>query len=594
MFELPPAMALVKRELLTNLRKVRVFWTLLLIVSILTLICVSMWPRQTGFGISARMMTGVLVSIFGFLTLVAGAVAIPPLAATSVVSEKEQETYDLLSLTLIRPSGIILGKMLNAIGYFFLLIIGCLPIFGAVFFAVGIDWVQLSKAGAIILISAFSCASISVACSSRFRKTYTAIIFSYVAIFLANGGIVLIVVLLFAQLFEVRAIGSLIGDMLSVMCPFVVLGTTLTATKSSFLSGIIYQFLLCAVSWFTAVHALRRTIEPPKVSTEKVIDDPTTLAKRRASFPFYLIDPLRRKKSIEDGRNPMMVRELRWGMMGRASVMIRVFYVAFVAYMFLGMGSMFLWGSFTSVQTWLAIEIIVTIAGAPLLMSNSFTKEYEYGNMDMLRMTLLRPKEIIMGKVYAGSISLSPLILAAFFSLVPFFVWSVIEFLLNSGSNRTATNFSGLMFRQWPILVSAFATLLVCSLLSLAAGFFASILTKKTSSAVALSYIFTIFLYLGSYIALFFLSMLSLLFGSNQFIRGGGGEDTITIVSFFSPVLALFYGWDHYGVLGSERNFYELSQFIFYWGSSMVIFALLGIGMIRASIRILERRMQDQ
>lgn len=570
-----PFLALVKRELLTHLRRVRVFWILLLVVGVLEIVLVALWPQPSAYnygrggGFGGNVLYQVLMGLTSAFVLMAAAVCIPPLAAASIVGEKEQETFDLLSLTLIRPSGILLGKLCNALGFFFLALVAVLPVFATVFFSVGVDFVQIVSAFAILVATAVSCATISLACSACCRKTVTAMMASYLLIFLAMGGILPVLAVFVGAVFSVRSISYMMSNWLTIICPIGVLERIFVmggGASDSLVLGLIYQCALSLTAWLVAVWALRR---PPKAAVAppaRVIDDPETLSRRRRRFPFYLVDPLRRKKTIEDGRNPMFVRELRWGLMNRATGMIRLFYVAFVVYLFLGIGATFFSQSFETMEFWLGTQIVVTVAGAPLLTANSFTKEYELGNIDMLRITLLRPSEIIMGKIYAGAFAMMPLLLAAFLSCIP-----VLPFAS----------------REWPAIFSGYVTLIVCSFLSLALGFFASVLTKRSNVSLILGYLFSIAVYLG----VFLMGGLLESFDSGIFRlsdRGGGA----LFFGYFSPLLALFAGWYGFSVREGASSG-SLAGFFVYWGSNMFFSVIFSLLLIRWSMRVLERRMRD-
>ena len=61
-----------------------------------------------------------------------------------------------------------------------------------------------------------------------------------------------------------------------------------------------------------------------------------------------------------------------------------------------------------AMRDWILFQNYVTVLLAPALMANALTKEMELGNLDMLRMTLLRPRDITLGKLAAGAMALFP------------------------------------------------------------------------------------------------------------------------------------------------------------------------------------------
>ncbi len=144
----------------------------------------------------------------------------------------------------------------------------------------------------------------------------------------------------------------------------------------------------------------------------KPVDDEALLATRRKRFPYYLIDPLKRKKQIEDGQNPVFLKEFRWGMLGRLSFLVRASYAALllnvlvVSTLLIATASTRMYDSMSVL--YLILTCLSCLIGAGFL-ANTLTKEVEQHNLDMLRMTLLTPRQIILGKLSAGAITATPL-----------------------------------------------------------------------------------------------------------------------------------------------------------------------------------------
>ena len=130
-----PLLALVKRDIICNLRTVRAFVLLCLTMGGVTY-AVGVMLRESGFGPggASQALFGVFVS-----TLFAVAVVfVPPLAAVSICVERQKETFDSLLLTILRPRDIVLGKVLSTFGFYALILVALLPVAGVLFFLVGI------------------------------------------------------------------------------------------------------------------------------------------------------------------------------------------------------------------------------------------------------------------------------------------------------------------------------------------------------------------------------------------------------------------------------------------------------------------------
>jgi len=555
-----PAAALVRSELMTSLRRTRSFLILAVFVGAGIFIVVGNWPRNVPLNevafYSRQMFEIVTVSL-----MVGAALFVPALAAGAIVVEKERQTFDLLALTLIRPSGIVMAKLLNSVGFFILLIVSCLPVMGVCFFLIGLDWTEIVRSFATILLTTVTLAVIGIMCSALCRRTFLAIICSFLGMlaFMICAPLWLIAIIdwiLFEDIFK---------WFIENVSPF---GLMLENYRSLWdaVPGLVYQLTVIAVCWRMTLRVLRRPPKPPKVPGEKPIDDPRALKRRRRTFPFYLIDPLRRKKPIGDRGNPMLAKEMRWGMMNRSTVLVRVFYTALVIYSFGSTAVMImsLGSGMTAAAGWLLVELALTVIVAPALMANALTKEYELGNMDMLRTTLLTPTQIVLGKLCAGAVTLAPIVLAALCSCLPLLI--VIRM-------------------QWDLLFTAHVTLLVCCFVSLSLGLFASLLTRRTTTALVLTYLFSSMTFIGMTFVMVFVCDQWLDMRSSDYER---------FVFFLSPIVAFGENMsEHARWYGSRRS--TTSLISVYWISNVVVFTVFAWILIALSLVGFKRfRMRDQ
>jgi ABC-type transport system involved in multi-copper enzyme maturation permease subunit len=559
-----PSAALVKRELITDLRRPRSFMCLGIFVAVCILVVWGNFPRQ-GQALNPAAIAAYsysLVTIIMSTLLVGCALFIPGLAGGTIVAEKEQRTFDLLHLTLIRPAGILLAKLLNTLGVFVVMTVAILPVLGTVFFLIGVDWVEVARMLAVILVTSASCAMVGIACSARFRKTAVAVITSYVGMFILMGA-PLMVVDLWARAFRVRGVRMLTSQLSRVIAPLGALRSS--GQTKTFLLAILYQAIFAVVCFFLALRILRRPPEPAKVETKKPIDDVAVLEARRKKFPFYLIDPLQRKKPIEDLQNPMLVKELRWGTMGRTTILIRVFYTSFIVLLiasaFVLINTIYVTARMDynlAIFTLLMIQMCLTVTIAPALIANALTKEYEIGNIDMLRLTLLSPQEIVLGKLLAGAVCLSPVLLAAFLAGLPLL-------------------FVALFFQgAFAVLFTGYITLLVCALVSLSLGLLASLLTRRTGASIVLSYFLSILIFGGLALLCFVVGQWLVPWPSS---RGPTSDAAAFSASFLSPIAGYWANYMrhryHWGMRGAT------SLVNGYWFGNVVAFSLLGRAIIR-------------
>ena len=562
---------MVRRELLSTLRGWRAFLLLLLFSGVTGAYVITAWPESLSdvtniSGINAASdVSRVIARNFSFGLLGAALLFVPAYAAGSLVSERERATFDFLSLSLIKPYGIVLAKLSNALGLFWLLLIGLAPFMSLVFFLIGVDLFEMGRALVIVVATSLTCASAGILCSAYFRKSFTAITAGYASVAAIFVGPLILVFVYFAAYYYFGsrlAFGGYIGVAARIFSPPYTLYISFseTLTPLQFWSGLAYQLVATAMCLCTASYFVGRPVATLKIEQEAPIDDQAVLELRRKRYPYYLIDPMRRKEIIEDGRNPMLVRELRWGLLNRGTRMVRVFYWSFVVYFFLGVIASTT-GSAGTMLSWMLVQNAITVLMAPALMANALTKEYELRNLDMLRMTLLTPRQIILGKLFAGALSMSPALLAALISAVPVILLGV---------------------RNWDMIFAGYVTLFVGALLSLSIGLASSLMTKRTTAALAISYALTLIVFLGADLAFergwFY-------FHQDLAAREIDSEE---LQLALSPVMAL--------IRNTEDDRYHLAGVnLGPWAASMVIATAFGLSTISASVWVFRQyKMRDR
>jgi len=176
----------------------------------------------------------------------------------------------------------------------------------------------------------------------------------------------------------------------------------------------------------------------------------------------------------------------------------------------------------------------------PTLLASSFTREFEQQSLDMLRMTLITPRELVRGKFIAAfrlSILLS---LISFVANFPF----ILDALLNN--------------KYVALLIAGHVSLLVCALLAGSLALFASAITKRTATAVVTSFCFVLIAYFG----VFFLLLLA-----RMSTRGGMSNDTFEfLATITSPVMG------YYASLMNMGGSYEIE---FTWIVNIVEFSVV-------------------
>ena len=236
-------------------------------------------------------------------------------------SEKERNTYDLLFATLLKPGEIAVGKLLSSIATLLLFVALSFPLFAACFF---LGAVSVREAAVIYLITAASSVLfglLGLAVSSLLRSSHMALVATYLLLLALNAGPWIPFLLLQQKpwaaslIYQARAFSPL-AAMASVVIP----GFQPAGAWQGYLvfcgagSAALLMLVVGRVYWAGQRNTRRHG---------RAIDDPQELLKRKLRFPFYLVDPMRRKGCIPDWLNPMFAKEIRSQAFGGSVLIFR-------------------------------------------------------------------------------------------------------------------------------------------------------------------------------------------------------------------------------------------------------------------------------
>lgn len=470
-----PSGVIVKRELLTALRRRRsVLYVVITVLPCMGLLC-TFWPRQGLDMIQGQAqvttMTQEFLGWYAITLLGICGLLTPAFAAASVSYERDMDTLDLIRTTMISRTGIVLAKLFSSAGLFLLIAIASAPMVGSLFFATGLDRGQLASLGATILLTTLTWGLVGLACASRVRNFVIALALTYAIVFLLSGLPELIVASILTNwrrgLIEYVTSAAYQQRVFWLFPPVVLVGLVVDqfswASYGVFLVGQAWTAFLAS---FRAARAVGREREERKTRTERPIDDPEVLAARRQRFPYYIIDPLRRTEPIGDHANPMRVRELRWGLLGMRTRMIRTMYASMAVFMLLGIIA---YGA-DGVYLWFILAMVFcALVGPPFLMP-IFSRDLRRDTLDGLRSTLLRPEQVILGRYAAGLATMLPLVTGIFAAS-----------LILLGANLYFSERVGNFF-------TGYATLAVCIVLVVAICLLVSQFARRTATAFTMAY----------------------------------------------------------------------------------------------------------
>ena len=446
----------LQRELISNLRAPRAFLLMLVYQVALAAVVLIAYPRDVKIDLSResasaqRLVDFFFVGQFAIASLMA-----PSFTAGAITGEKERKTYERLLASPLRPWAIVTGKLIAALAHLVVLVAGSLPIIMLCLPLGGVSIFELLAAYIGLLSAIFLFGSISIFCSSYFKRTSASLVVSYVLILpILITGVVMW--LLLAKQAELRLL--LTVTIVPVVC-------------------LAASFTMLAVT-------ARRLLYPPDVGSQgsEVVDleqeqrEAVGLVIQRDQFPDNLFAPPRRKSLMADGTNPVYDKEMHAELFSQGTLMLRlVIQLSMVLAIPLMAVLLFIWPSRASY--YVGFVLIFNILAAPVFTGGSISSERERQTLDLLLTTTISSWQIMWGKLLAG-----------------YRVSAVLTGFLMFPLLLSCLNF--------PMVTSNWKALIVFALICVAASIFNSVLAlfmstllRKTSTAMMMSYIVLLVLY---------------------------------------------------------------------------------------------------
>jgi ABC-2 type transport system permease protein len=134
---------------------------------------------------SGAVLTPVLLYVqLGLICLMA-----PTFSAGAISSEREQQTFDLLLVTLASPSTILVGKVGAALSYLLLTLFGSLPLISLTYSLGGVALRDIGVAYLVMLVAGVTFCSLSFLWSTLIRRSVLAQLTSVVAVIVLVAGL---------------------------------------------------------------------------------------------------------------------------------------------------------------------------------------------------------------------------------------------------------------------------------------------------------------------------------------------------------------------------------------------------------------------
>lgn len=539
-----------EREVKAAARDPKVIGLIIAFLALLSSILIFLWPSSGVFSLASDKSMEIF-TIFLMSNLALIILLVPALTSPSLTTERENNSFDLIKTSLLTPGEMLRGKLMSSLALIVVVILVSMPIGALCSLSGGIGPSLLLRAYAVIAMAAITYGILGLALSALCRRTFTALMTSYLAVALLAGGtwlpysllgrvlqypkvwlfirsfspfdamysllfparheatqlsqltespyavfnihmvgmaILLVVLLVVFTKFLLapprpeRVYGWLANTMIIIMIPVILVEAHTIFTiysNPTILNNFANPTLILILCVFVDLLMLLfflKVVKLKRMAGSKYVEQFTGFrksAKRKLTWPFYLIDPLKRKKPIRF-MNPVFVAEMRGKIFGKPQFVIWSLVGCVIVCLTLLILVCIQYADELSPDTvrWVAILYQMGIVAilAPAITSGSITDEISSRTMLMLRMTPITAVRVVIGKLQAA------------FVYVSIFLISSLPVLYSLADLEVEANY-------WRI--GAWCAVLVLTTVTfITAGLCASAFSQKTSHATGISYCF--------------------------------------------------------------------------------------------------------
>jgi ABC-type transport system involved in multi-copper enzyme maturation permease subunit len=400
---------IIGRELLEVMRTRKALVSQLLLALACAFLVLLRWPTEDVADLTGARSLQVL-RMFGYGLLAGVLVLVPAFPATTLVREKIKGTLELLLNSPMRPWSIYVGKLGGVLGFTAILLLMTLPA-AAACYALGGSGVRggISMLYALLGIAALQMSTLGLLVSSCANSTDGALRATYLLV-LAVSALPLLPHWLLQGRSDIFAEAAAWFRCLSpIPAVMEVLGQGDVGSQGlASASGAITRYaimatlssVVCALATLARLnHRLFDRARPAGVMTQD-----RSLGARTARRVFFVgfFDPQRRSGSMSAWVNPVMVKEFRSRRFGRSHWTMRL--IALCAILSLGLTCIALTGALGWGKQYIGgglvlLQIALLILFAPSLAAGMVSAERERGSWQLLRMTPLSVRSILLGKL---------------------------------------------------------------------------------------------------------------------------------------------------------------------------------------------------
>jgi ABC-type transport system involved in multi-copper enzyme maturation permease subunit len=452
------ANAVLSRELRVALRNERAFAIIAIYVALLGAIVAAQFPADVAVALSTQSGGGSaqlghnLFKWFAWSQALLIALLLPSLATGAIAQERERRTLEPLLLSPLTPLQIVWGKAVGVLAFACLLLLATVPLTSLCFLLGGVSPGDVIGAYTCLLGLAGCVTALGLGCSAKWQNTTQATLMCYVlmpfgfAVLLLGSVPGAIAGILNVMWWSLSAVANwwkkphrwlstrlsafwkaLTWPVLGVL--LIVMLWLLSTTWGYGLPWLVVVLPYCAlVSRWTmkwAADEIARRPEPRRPTRERVNDlreewaqavapppvvtlpSPTgkytyspqtpVATTAKASAPTY--SPSR---FLPDGRNPVFMRDLRGGLLGKWSYLFRYSYVVIILSEIASpfFASLFD-GRSDGWQPLVSTHLMLLLTAGAVFGARALAPEREQQTLPQLLTTPLLPREIVWGKIMA-------------------------------------------------------------------------------------------------------------------------------------------------------------------------------------------------
>lgn len=432
-----------------------------------------LWPASALYSLSAQASRSIVLLLVIVQTMLVVFYA-PAFTAPSIVSEKENHSLTSLLATPMQPFEILLGKLTAVLGVLLMFVVWSFPFFACCFLLGAVSLRETCLLYAVSTLTAVVTGLIGMGVSARAESSHAALIRTY----------------LWMMVFVVGPWlpGLMIGPNSAVgLWAHAARNLSPLAASTSVLLPGFDGLLLQRIGWAgstmylaaaaCAVPALgclliltfARRLQR-RERRQRVVESSEEIQQRRYRFPFYLIDPQRRRRPLPGWMNPVFIRELRARAQSGGVWFFRGVFLSLAVSMLLMvlvLGQLGGQGEVKISSIAMAFQLGLIVLLTPALSAGAISHERESGNLDHLRLSRLGPGRLILGKLLMCAVC------ALFLAVGSAPIWLVLVVMELTGPAKIALC-AGVVA----------ATMLLC----MAVGLACSAFCRRSSVAVAAAY----------------------------------------------------------------------------------------------------------